>query len=225
MTPPAAIVQLYASGPAALVQFGAGGPAPAVAFAPAAAALAQLLIDGVASVVALDSGRRPAVSLAAPAPAAVVALAGGQSLQVAELSLVGPRGVQGLQGVPGDAADGNTVTGTAAVPLSAGQAATRAFGPASALTAATPCVGLVLADAAAGTGVTLRTAGKLTLADWTAAAGSPYLQAGAPYFASDLTPGRVAVAVPTTPGRVVQCVGRALTADTLVISIQYPVLL
>lgn len=139
--------------------------------------------------------------------------------------VVTAKGPKGDTGAAGSGADSSLVTGSAAVALPAGGAVTRSYGAASATTSATPAIGLAVAAAGVGGAVTVRTAGTLTLADWTAATGFAALQPGAPYFVSDVTPGRIAVAVVTATGRVVQCVGRALTTDTLVIDIGNPLLL
>ena len=117
------------------------------------------------------------------------------------------------------------VAGAAAVALAAGQCVTRSFGLAAAATNAAPAIGLATAATTAGGAAVVRTAGPLQMADWTPATGAGLLQAGAPYFVSDVTPGMIQVAVPTTPGRVVQSVGRAVTTDTLLISVQSPILL
>ena len=139
--------------------------------------------------------------------------------------VVTAKGPKGDTGAAGSGADSSLVTGSAAVALPAGGAATRSYGLASAATNTLPAIGLVTAAATAGQPAIVRTAGTLTLADWTGATGSAALQAGAPYFLSDTVPGRIAVAVVTVPGRVVQCVGRALTSDTLLISVGNPLLL
>ena len=175
-------------------------------------------------VVRVGPNQARVIKAAGPAgppgtPGGVTSVAG-----LAGVVLPGPLAAALAPFLPG-VSDSSLVTGSAAVALAPGQAATRSYGLASAVSNALPAIGLVTAAATAGQPAIVRTAGPLTLADWTGATGSAALQAGAPYFLSDVTPGRIMVAVVTVPGSVVQCVGRALTSDTLLISVGNPLLL
>lgn len=64
----------------------------------------------------------------------------------------------------------------------------------------------------------------LVLPDWTAVIGTQYLTLNQTYFLST-TPGQLTPIAPSTPGQVVLSVGKAVTADTLEISIGTPILL
>ena len=130
---------------------------------------------------------------------------------------MGPAGPTGPAG-GGAAAELGLVTGGAAVAIGAGQAVTRLY-----TLAGSPAVGLAIAAAASGASVSVRSAGRLTLADWTAATGGVSLQAGAPYYLHPTTPGLIQVAVPVTAGQYLQYVGSALTTDTLLIGVLPPV--
>ena len=174
------------------------------------------------SLVEVSAGRFDLleVFVGPPGPPGGVSSVAGLSGAV----LPGPLAAALAPFLPG-VSDSSLVTGSAAVTLAAGQAATRSYGLASAASNTLPAVGLVTASAGAGQPAIVRTAGALQLADWTGATGSASLQDGAPYFLSDTIPGRIMVAVPTAAGRVAQCVGRALTTDTLLISVGNPLLL
>lgn len=90
-----------------------------------------------------------------------------------------------------------------------------------------PACGLALVGAAPTFSVTVQTGGLFTLADWSAVtdAASATLSPHAYYFLSSVNPGNLTTVPPTTVGQVVQRVGRAVSADTLSIEIDDPILL
>lgn len=95
---------------------------------------------------------------------------------------------------------------------------------ADAATAGYEAVGIVAAAVAPTFSADVRTTGKLTLADWTAASGSSTLTPNAPYYLS-ATPGFITATPPNVGGQRVQQVGVAVSPDTLSIQIMPPVLL
>jgi hypothetical protein len=166
---------------------------------------------------------------------------------VARFGLLGPAGV----GVPpggtpdqvlkkltdsdhdtywGDEAGGGTaaVTFTLAVggalAITAGVAVTvstvggSSVRPAVSNTAGQQAVGLAVAGASPGFACTVQTAGPLTLSGWG-------LTPGADYFLQPFSFGGITTMVPTAGGQYVQKVGRAISADTLLIEISDPILL
>lgn len=88
----------------------------------------------------------------------------------------------------------------------------------------TPCAGLATTGAAALGTETVVTEGLYTLADWTAVTGSAALTPGAVYFLSATT-AKLTATKPTGAGNVVQAVGRAVSATTLAIDLEDPILL
>ena len=140
----------------------------------------------------------------------------------------GATGATGPQGDPGDNyaefegenKDSVTVAAGGAVTIhSSGTGVRRA----DAATAGRECVGLVVGATAVGFSATVRTAGLLTLADWTAVTGSTTLTPMSPYYLS-VSAGALTVTPPASSGQRVQQVGVAVAADTLSIQILQPIL-
>jgi len=88
----------------------------------------------------------------------------------------------------------------------------------------TPCAGLATTGAAALGTETVVTEGLYTLADWTAIVGSTSLTPGAVYYLS-ATAAKLSATRPTGSGNVVQAVGRAVSATTLNLDLEEPILL
>lgn len=139
--------------------------------------------------------------------------------------------VQGPPGPPGTGGGGgaasysaeNKTAGTLPAGTPVAVHSTGAGVIAADATAAPPCVGLLLADTAAGHAGDVQTAGPLTLADWTAATGAASLTARAVYFLA--AGGGLTTAAPATPGQRMQAVGRAVAPDTLDVTVFPPILL
>jgi hypothetical protein len=89
---------------------------------------------------------------------------------------------------------------------------------------ATACIGLVESAIGAGGSGVVRVDGTLELADWTAATGAAALVSGSTYYLS-ATAGQMTTVAPTAIGQVVQAIGTALSATTLSIEIEHPILL
>lgn len=70
---------------------------------------------------------------------------------------------------------------------------------------------------------TVRTGGVITIANWTAIAGTATLSANAVYFLDPLAAGMITTVAPTTTGQIVQRVGMALSPTTLGIEIEQPI--
>lgn len=83
--------------------------------------------------------------------------------------------------------------------------------------------GLAISAATQGTGVTYRTEGTLALSDWTDATGAAALTTGSAYYLSSL--GGLTITAPTAHGSFLVHIGRAISPDTLDISIQPPIAL
>ena len=90
-----------------------------------------------------------------------------------------------------------------------------------------PACGLALIGAAPTFSVAVQTDGLFTLADWSSVtdAASVSLSAHALYFLSPINPGKLTITPPTAAGQVVQRIGRAVSADTLAVEIDDPILL
>jgi hypothetical protein len=88
----------------------------------------------------------------------------------------------------------------------------------------TAAAGLCLASTAPGASATVVTSGPVTLADWTAVAGTVTLAARGYYFLGPAA-GTLTTTPPTAPGQVVQGVGTAVSGTTLDLTIQPPILL
>jgi hypothetical protein len=86
------------------------------------------------------------------------------------------------------------------------------------------CVGFANAATAITFSTPVLTAGVITLADWTAVAGTASLSAGAVYFLS-ATAGHISATPPSVVGQRVQQVGVAITPDTLSIQVMQSFLL
>lgn len=88
-------------------------------------------------------------------------------------------------------------------------------------------LGLVKDDSIAGAADgNVLTDGYLTSSDWTAVTGSVSLTVGAVYFLDPLTPGMLTETLPdqfTDFGQYIARIGRAVTAETLEISIEPPI--
>ena len=84
-------------------------------------------------------------------------------------------------------------------------------------------IGFAITAAEASFAVDYVTEGKLTLADWTAIAGTAALVAGANYFLDAASRGRITGAAPTAAGQYVVRLGRAASALTLDIEIEAPI--
>ncbi len=80
-------------------------------------------------------------------------------------------------------------------------------------------VGLAAENADAGASLQYLTEGKITRTDWTSVAGTATLSAGARYYLSATTAGRITVTAPTTVGQYVLKVGRAISTTVLDIEI------
>lgn len=191
--------------------------------------MSDLTVTGRPTLVVTAPGR---LVVTRPAPAALTVAPGGMTVAVPgprEVVAVGPQGPEGVPG-PAGAAVGYTAENRDAAAVPAGGAVAVSPGAAgvvraSAADGSRAAVGLASAATAPGFGVPVHTGGPLTLADWTGATGAASLSPGSPYFVSASTPGRLTAAPPTTAGQVVQCVGAALTADTLLVEIEAPILL
>lgn len=85
-----------------------------------------------------------------------------------------------------------------------------------------PCVGLASVGVSVGSVEAVQTGGTITRTNWTSVTGSSLLSVGAGYYLHT-TAGQLRSTVPTTPGQVVQYVGRALTSQTLLIEIDQPI--
>lgn len=96
---------------------------------------------------------------------------------------------------------------------------------ASAADASKIAVGLIRADTASTFAGDVQTEGLFTLADWTAVIGSMALAAKATYFLDPMTPGTLTATPPTTSGQIVQIVGTSVSADTLDLTMETPILL
>lgn len=117
----------------------------------------------------------------------------------------------------------------AAADLTAGQpvyivANTLAKGQATTF-ASSQIVGLVTEDTLDGVAAPYRKDGRLTLEDWTAAAGAETLTVGSVYYLSAATAGRMTTVAPTTTGQRVVRIGRAIADDTMAIEIEPSILL
>lgn len=86
-------------------------------------------------------------------------------------------------------------------------------------------VGLIKTTTADTFAGDVQTEGLFTLTDWTAVIGAATLAAKATYFLSPTTPGMLTATPPTTTGQVVQIVGTAVSADTLDLTMETPILL
>ncbi len=86
------------------------------------------------------------------------------------------------------------------------------------------CVGLARTAQAVSTGLSLQTSGSMDQADWTPVIGSTDLASGSNYFLG-LVDGTLTDTPPTTPGNVLQYIGRAVSTRTLVIDIRPAILL
>lgn len=95
---------------------------------------------------------------------------------------------------------------------------------ASAANGSKPCVGLASLGSIVGVSEDVQFAGTITKANWTAITGSASLSPNSDYYLS-ATPGMLTNSPPSTTGQVVQQVGRAITANTLLIEIDVPILL
>jgi len=115
-----------------------------------------------------------------------------------------------------------TAENATGAPIQPGQAVRVAAGGVAQLASAAdntaPVAGLAVATVAPSVSGDYQTAGHLTLADWTAAAGASGLTPGATYWLS-ATPGQLTTTPPAGSGRSLQRVGQALSASTLAIQI------
>lgn len=137
-------------------------------------------------------------------------------------SLVGPQGEPGTASSEFEGENKDTVSivaGGAVTIHNSGVGVRRA----NAGTAGRECVGLAIAATAVGLSATVRTAGLITLANWTAVVGSVTLAPMTPYYLGT-TAGTLTTTAPTAAGQRVQQVGVAVAADTLVIQILQPIL-
>lgn len=84
-----------------------------------------------------------------------------------------------------------------------------------------PACGLALVGAAPTFSVTVQTGGLFTLSDWSSvtAEASATLSAHAMYFLSETNPGNITTTPPSVAGEIVQPIGRAVSSDTLDLSI------
>lgn len=131
---------------------------------------------------------------------------------------------QGPPGPPGPG--GDTFTAEAVVTLVAGEAVyvngTAKADKSKADAGGTKrCRGLVSTGAAAGFAATIRSHGSLTLADWTAIAGSATLTPNAPYYVSAATAGAI-TSTPPTSGWITR-VGTALSTTVLDVNPEPPI--
>lgn len=151
-----------------------------------------------------------------------------EAIQVVRTNDQGARRLtEGHQGPPGPPGPTGTQQFWAAenatgAPIQPGQAVRVAAGGVAQLASAAdntaPVAGLAVATVAPTVSGDYQTAGHLTLADWTAAAGASGLNPGATYWLS-ATPGQLTTTPPTGSGRSLQRVGQALSATTLAINI------
>lgn len=165
----------------------------------------------------------PDVSLAAETEAVelTVAPAPAVLLRVA----AGPPGPQGPQGPAGSVAD-LTGENKAGVTLAAGCAVAAdgsgtGFTVSSSAPAGLPAVGLAVVAAAPTFAATVRAAGVLTLADWTAVAGAASLAPRATYFLG--AAGGLVLVPDMTPGRTVQAIGTAVGPQDFLINVEIPI--
>lgn len=95
---------------------------------------------------------------------------------------------------------------------------------AEALATARVC-GLAISISTATTSADYSADGVVSLADWSAIAGSVALTPGALYYLSPMTAGMITAIAPTEAGHFVAAIGRALTTQKLEIEIQPTILL
>lgn len=137
--------------------------------------------------------------------------------EVIERLIAGPPGPVGPQGPAGEAFFWEP---EAASDLAPGQPiAINGTGQgrlADATDSTRPALGLTTETTATGMGARVQVAGPLTLTDWTAAVGAAALTPGATYYLDDQT-GKLTTSPPAGAGRLLQVVGRALTADTMLV--------
>ena len=89
----------------------------------------------------------------------------------------------------------------------------------------TRSVGLAIADKAPTFAATIRTGGVLTLSDWTNVIGSVNLSAFAVYYLDESTAGMLTTTAPTSATQIVQRIGTAVSATSLDIEVEQPILL
>lgn len=85
------------------------------------------------------------------------------------------------------------------------------------------CVGLALTSATGGNVCSYSIDGQLSLADWTAVAGTALLQPGKRYFLDPAAPGRLTVHCPARRGVYAAPVGTAISQTLLDIEINLPI--
>lgn len=88
----------------------------------------------------------------------------------------------------------------------------------------TQAIALCTADVLSSAIGTYQTSGLLTLADWTSVTGAVSLVPLANYFLST-TDGLLTNTAPSTPGEIIQIIGRATSLDTLSINLKQTILL
>lgn len=138
--------------------------------------------------------------------------------------------VVGQKGDPGDGEAAYSGENKDSVTVSAGMAVAvhssgTGFVRARANAVATKAVGLLRADTIATVGGDVQTTGMFQLADWTAIIGSTSLTARTNYYLDPTTAGKLTATAPTTVGQIVQLVGVSVSADTLDLTVEPPILL
>jgi hypothetical protein len=89
-----------------------------------------------------------------------------------------------------------------------------------------PIAGLVNdASIAASASGYIVTDGPLTVSDWTAVVGGTTLTAGAEYFVSAATAGKLTATAPSASGNIVQKIGYAINTTTMMVRIGQPLTL
>lgn len=139
-----------------------------------------------------------------------------EPVHLVTVAVQGPAGPPGPPGTGGDGSTDFDGEDKSAGGLGAGTAAAAhpsGSGVAAAAASGLPAVGLVVTSAGAGMTATVRTAGVLTLADWTAATGAGSLSAAGVYFLGSA--GALTLTPPTAPGSRLQVVGRAVGPQSL----------
>ena len=87
-----------------------------------------------------------------------------------------------------------------------------------------PCAGLAAADIAPTVSGDVQTEGLFTLSDWTSVIGAVNLAPNSMYYL-DVVSGQITTVAPTTPGQIVQVIGRAVSVLVLDLQIEDYILL